>query len=489
MADFEYDIGVIGGGSAGLSVTAGVAQLGAKTVLIEKEPRLGGDCLHYGCAPSKTLIKTARVYHLMKNGPKFGLPEAVVPPVNYKDVRARIKSVIDAIQHHDSVERFCGLGAQVEFGEARFSDEHTVDLDGRRISAKNWVIATGSSPAIPPVPGLDSTPYLTNKDIFYMDRLPESLIVLGAGPIAVEMAQAFSRLGSKVAVVQRSGRILSREDSDMAGIVKDVIEKEGVTFLLDTKVKSVRDLGSEREVTVEDALGNEIKLKAEAVLVALGRSANVEGLGLDNAGVEFTRKGVTTDNRLRTTQKHIYAAGDVIGKYLFTHAAGYEAGIVLANIIFKLPRKADYSRLPWTTYTDPELASIGLNEKAAREQGIRYDVWIEKFKDNDRSLAEGEETGLIKMIVDKDEKPIGVQILGPHAGDLLGEWVAVMNGKVKVSTLASAVHPYPTLAEINKRVAGDLMSPKLFSDTVKKGLKFFFHLKGRACNPDSPMEG
>jgi pyruvate/2-oxoglutarate dehydrogenase complex dihydrolipoamide dehydrogenase (E3) component len=222
-------------------------------------------------------------------------------------------------------------------------------------------------------------------------------------------------------------------------------------------------------------------LKAETILVAMGRSPNIEGLGLENIGVEFDRKGVTVDNRLRTTQKHIYAAGDITGKYQFTHAAGYEGGIVLGNAIFHVPRKTDYTLLPWCTYTDPELAGIGMNEKTADAAGIEYSVWTEEFKENDRSLAQGEIVGKIKMLLDEKEKPLGVQILGPRAGELINEWVAVLNGKVKLSTLASAVHPYPTLGEINKRVVGTYLSPKIFSDKVKKGLKFFFHLKGRAC--------
>ncbi len=481
MANYDFDIGVIGSGAAGLTVTAGAAQAGAKTLLVEKEKELGGDCLHYGCVPSKTLIKTAHVYHLMKNSKEFGLPGVELPPVDYREVAKRIQSVISTIQEHDSEERFCKLGAKVEFGEPIFVDEHSIRLNGETISAKNWVLATGSSPGIPPIDGLDSTPYITNKEIWSLDHLPESLIILGAGPIAIEMAQAFGRLGSKVTVVQRSDQILSKEDKDMADTVMEVLQSEGVTFYLNSSVMSVRDLGSEREVVMRNSAGKTTELRGEQILVAMGRRANVEGLGLEGLGVEFSGKGIQVDNRLRTKQKHIYAAGDVTGQYQFTHAAGYEGGIVFTNAIFHLPRKVDYTFLPWCTFTDPELASIGMNEKAAEAAGIEYSVWTEEFKDNDRSLAEGERVGTIKMILDGKEKPIGVQILGPQAGELLSEWVAVLNGKMKLSTLASAVHPYPTLGEINKRVAGTFFSPKIFSDRVKKGLKLFFNLKGRAC--------
>ncbi len=480
MADYDYDIGVIGGGAAGLTVTAGAAQLGAKTLLVEKEDKLGGDCLHCGCVPSKTLIKTAKVYHQMKNAEKYGLPRAAVQAIDFSNVRQRIMSVIAAIQPHDSPERFCSLGARVEFGNGTFIDDHTLLLNGTPRSAKTWVIATGSSPAIPPIPGLDATPYITNKDVFYLDSLPESLIVLGAGPIATEMAQAFGRLGSRVSVVQRSNQILSREDQDMADEIMNVLGAEGVTFHLNAQVKGVKNIGNEREVILTQGNGTTTSLKAEKLLVAMGRSPNLDGLELKNTGIQFDRKGITVDQRLRTSRRHIFAAGDVTGAYQFTHAAGYEGGIVISNAVFHLPRKTDYTFFPWCTYTDPELASIGLNEKRAKAAGIKYSVWTEAFKDNDRSRAEGEHVGKIKMLLNEKEKPIGVQICGPHAGDLINEWVAALNGNIKLSTLASSVHPYPTLGEINKRVAGNYLTPKIFSEKVKKGLKFFFHLKGRA---------
>jgi pyruvate/2-oxoglutarate dehydrogenase complex dihydrolipoamide dehydrogenase (E3) component len=484
MAEYDFDIGILGGGSAGLTVAAGTAQLGAKTLLVEKEKELGGDCLHFGCVPSKTLIRTAHVYHLMKNAEKFGLPPVDVKPVDFREVAKRIQSVISVIQKHDSEERFCTLGASVEIGQPRFVDEHAIRLNGKTLSAKTWVIATGSSPSIPPIEGLDKTPYITNKEIFSLERLPKTMIILGAGPIAIEMAQAFRRLGTDVFVVQRSNQILSKEDKDMADRVMNVLSDEGVTFYLNASVLSTKDLGSEREVLIKTNEGKTTSLTAEKILVAMGRNANLGGLALEDIGVEFDRKGLKLDGRLRTNHKHIYGSGDVTGSYLFTHAAGYEGGIVVSNAIFHLPRKADYTFLPWCTYTDPELASIGMNEKMAEAAGIEYSVWTEEFKDNDRSLAEGEEVGKIKMLLDEKEKPIGIQILGPRAGDLVSEWVAVVNGKVKLSTLASAVHPYPTLGEINKRVAGTFLSGKIFSEKVKKGLRFFFHLRGRACGQD-----
>jgi pyruvate/2-oxoglutarate dehydrogenase complex dihydrolipoamide dehydrogenase (E3) component len=465
MATYDYDLGILGGGSAGLTVASGAAQLGAKTLLVEKENELGGDCLHYGCVPSKTLIHTAHVYHLMKNAPRFGLPSVEVRPVDFREVAGRIQSVIRIIQRHDSEERFCKLGVKVEIGAPSFVDEHSVRLNGKTVSAKTWVIATGSSPAIPPVAGLDQTPYVTNRDLFSFERLPESMIILGAGPIAAEMAQAFCRLGTRVTVIQRSNQILSNEDQDLADQVMKVLEGEGVVFHMNTSILSARDLGREREVLAKTKEGETIAPRAETLLVALGREANLKGLNLEGIGISYDDKGLRLDARLRTEHKHIYG------------------GIVVSNAIFHLPRKVDYTYLPWCTYTHPELASIGMNEKRARAAGIEYEVWAEEFKDNDRSLAEGEHVGKIKMLLDKRGKPLGVQILGPRAGDLVSEWVAALSGGVKPMTLAAAVHPYPTLGEINKKVAGTYLSSKIFSDRVKKGLRFFFHLRGRACGP------
>ncbi len=443
MAHFDYDIGVIGGGAAGLTVSSGAAQLGAKTLLVEREPSLGGDCLHFGCVPSKTLIKSAHVYHTMRRAADFGLPAIDLPPVDFAKIATRIKSVIDVIQVHDSVERFAKLGVQVEFGVPRFNEEHSVQLNGRTVSAKHWVVATGSSSATPPFPGLENCNYITNKEIFTLPALPESLIVLGAGPIAIEMAQSFARLGSKVTVIQRSEQILSREDRDMADIAMLSLKEDGVRFYLGAEVKQVNDLGDKRQVIITDKGGKEIIIEGKTLLVALGRKANTHGLGLTDIGVKMTARGIKVDPRLRTSHSHIYAPGDVNGAYQFTHAAGYEGGIVVSNAIFHLPRKANYRWMPWATYSDPELASIGLNEKAAKTKGIDYQVWTEHFGENDRALAEGCDRGKIKMLLDSSEKPLGVQVIGPRAGDLLGEWVAILNGKVKLSTMAGAIPIQP----------------------------------------------
>lgn len=474
---FDYDIGVIGGGAAGLTVSSGAAQLGAKTLLIEKEPSLGGDCLHFGCVPSKTLIHSARLYHSMKQGKRFGLPEIVPPEVDFKLIAERIQSVIDIIQVHDSVERFNKLGVDVKFGSPCFADEHVIRLNGKRLSARAWVIATGSSPATPHVDALKNISYITNKELFSLDNLPDSMIILGAGPIAIEMAQAFSRLGTKVSVVQRSAQILSKEDKDMADEVMGILEQEGVDFYLNATVTAAKENNSEKQITL-DQEGSSTQLTAETLLLAQGRSPNTENLGLDTIDINHNPRGIMVDRRMRTSHHHIYAPGDINGSFQFTHAAGYEAGIVISNAIFHLPRKTSTHWMPWCTYTDPELSSIGMNEKHARQEGVDYNIWTETFQENDRALAEGERRGKLKLLLDAKERPLGVQILGPRAGDLIGEWVAVLNSGMKLSSLAGSIHPYPTLTEINKRVAGSVISAKIFSPTVKKMLKFLFNLQG-----------
>ncbi|HMK43431.1 MAG TPA: FAD-dependent oxidoreductase [Dissulfurispiraceae bacterium] len=479
MAGFDFDIGIIGAGSAGLTAASGAAKFGAKVLLVERE-KMGGDCLHFGCVPSKTLIRTAQVRHAMQHAEGFGLPKIELPPVDFIAVRSRILSVIDTIQRHDSPQRFCSLGVRVEFGDPTFSDEHTIRLGGSSFTAKSWLIATGSSPAIPAIPGLPDVPYLTNRELFYLDGLPSSLVILGGGPIAIEMAQAFARLGTRVSVIQRSPQILTREDKDMAGIIQQSLEADGVIFHLNVSVAGIRAIPGGCVVSARKADGSPHDISAESLLVALGRKPNLDGLGLERIGIERTDSGMVLDDRLRTKHTHIYGAGDVTGAYQFTHAAGYEGGVAVTNAILRLPRKVNYTAMPWCTYTDPELASIGMNERRARDAGIEYSIHQEPFSANDRALAERTTAGMVKLLLDKKGNPLGIQIAGPHAGDLLAPWVGIMNGS-KLSTLAGAVQPYPTLAEINRKIAGNVFAEKIFSERVKSALKFFFNLRGRAC--------
>jgi len=488
MASYDYDIGIIGGGSAGLTVAAGAAQLGARTLVVERSPALGGDCLHRGCVPSKTLIRTAGVLALARRAPEFGLPRLELPPVDLGAVMDRVAAVIARIQPHDSPERFCGLGAEVRFGAARFADDHVVEVDGARVSARSWVIATGSRPALPPVTGLAEVPYWTNETLWAQRALPARLVVLGGGAVGVEISQAFGRLGSRVTVVELADQLLGHEDEDVAAIVRERLEAEGVEVLTGTKAVSASRRGGGIVLAVAPAAGGGPReLAADALLVATGRRPSVADLGLDNAGVAHTPLGIPTDARMRTSRGHIYAAGDVNGVLPFTHVAGYEGGVALTNAVLRLPRKADYTKVPWCTFTDPEVASVGLNEKRARKAGVDYRVLEERFDGNDRAQAEGETAGKIKLLLSPRGSILGCQIVGAHAGELIHEWVAALAGGVKLSALAGAIHAYPTLAEISKRAAGSWYAPKLFSDRTKGILHLLFGLKGRACTP-APRE-
>ena len=485
MGSFDYDLGVIGGGAAGLTAAAGAAQLGAKTILIEKSDKLGGDCLHFGCVPSKTLIRTAKVWSLARRSKEFGLPAIDLPAVDLGKVMERVHSVIERIQAHDSPERFCKLGAEVLFGDPAFLDNHMVEADGRRISAKAWIVATGSRPALPPVEGIEDVPYWTNETVFSQKKLPERLFALGGGPIGLEMAQAFQRLGSQVTIVEFMDQILGPEDPDMARILRDRLEAEGVKILTGTKAVKAEKKGGQIALSVAPAKGEgRIQiLQADALIVATGRRPNVEDLGLDAIGVKYTPKGIVTDARMRTKVPHIYACGDVNGQFPFTHVAGYEGAIALTNACLHLPRKADYTKVPWCTYTDPEVASIGLNEKRAKGAGVEYRVLEDSFRENDRALAEAEPFGKIKILIDPKGKPLGCQIIGAHAGELIHEWIVAINRGLRLSTLAGAIHVYPTLSEISKRAAGNYFSEKIFNERTRKWLHIIFRFKGRACNP------
>ncbi len=485
MASYDYDLGVIGGGAAGLTAAAGRAQFGARTILIEKSGRLGGDCLHVGCVPSKTLIRTAGVWAQTGRLKEFGLPEVPRPPVDLGAVMDRVRDVIDRIQRHDSPERFCGLGAEVRFGRPAFIDSHTVAVDGRPISAKAWVVATGSSPTLPPVPGLADLPVLTNETTFSLRKLPKHLLVLGGGPVGLELAQAFARLGSRVTVVEFLDQILGPEDADIARILRERLETEGIVFLTGTRAVKAARSGSSVTLTVAPAEGpgEETLLAGDALLVAAGRKPNIDGLGLAAAGVAFTPRGIPTDARMKTNIPHIYACGDVNGRLPFTHVAGYEGGIAVANAVLHLPRKADYGKIGWCTYTDPEVASIGMNEKRAAKERVAYRLFEAPFAENDRAIAEGETIGKVKLLVSKGGKLIGCQMIGPHAGELIHEWVIALNAGVRLSTVAGTVHIYPTLAEISKRVAQEPFTAKIFSETTRGVLRFLFDLKGRACTP------
>ena len=467
----KRDLVIIGGGAGGLVVASVAAQLGLNVTLIEKEDKLGGDCLHYGCVPSKTLIHAAKVASHMRRGAEFGLP-AFAPEVDLGKVNDHVRSVIEHIQHHDDPDRFREYGCEVLFGTAEFVDAHTVQVDGEdSISSKRFVIATGSRPFIPPVSGLEEAGYLTNIELFSLRTLPPRLIVLGGGPIGLEMAQAFHRLGSKVTVVERLPHLLPQEDTDVADALKQALIEEGIEIQTETSAERVSCEHDIRTVYCSDGK----QFEAEQLLVAVGRRPNVENLGLENAGVNFDNKGISVDRRMRTSQKHIYACGDVCGPFPFTHMAEYQAGIVISNAIFRFPKKTDYRVVPWVTYTDPELARVGLSEQQAREQGIAPEVLRFEFKDIDRALAEVETHGFTKLVTHKG-RILGASILGPHAGELIHEIALAMQTNTKISAISATIHAYPTLAQVHRRTVNTVYAPKLFSSRTRTIVRWINHL-------------
>lgn len=466
----KTDICVIGGGSGGLSVAAGASQMGAKTVLVEGG-KMGGDCLNYGCVPSKALIAAAKKASSLKNAGDFGVM-GQVPSVDFPKVMDHVQDVIGSIAPHDSVERFEELGVEVLQGYGRFVSENELEVGDTRVTARRFVIATGSSAAAPPIPGLEEAGYLTNETIFENRTRPEHLIIIGGGPIGLEMAQAHARLGSKVTVLE-AFKAFGRDDPDLSAIVLKTLREEGIDIREGVKISDVKkDADGAYHLSLGDGSSVEV-LVGSHLLVAAGRKANVDGLNLEAAGVEYSPKGVTIDSRLRSTNKKIYAIGDVAGSYQFTHIAGYHAGIFIRNALFRIPAKVDYSAVPWVTFTDPELANVGLSEAAAREQyGDKIKVLTFPFADIDRARAERQTDGMIKAITTDKGRILGAGIVGPHAGELIHPWGVAITGKLKIGTMASYIAPYPTLGEISKRAAGSYYTPSLFSSRTRAVVKF-----------------
>lgn len=475
MAKTEFDICVIGGGAAGLVVAAGGASLGAKVALVEKH-KMGGDCLHYGCVPSKTLLQSAKVAQLMRDAGHYAVP-AAQPDTRLADVMERVAGVIKQIEPHDSPERFRELGVDVILGDGHFTDPHSFSVDGRVITAKHFVIATGSRAAVPRIEGIEDVPYLTNEQVFDLREPVESMIVLGGGPIGIEMAQAFGRLGSQVSVVQRGPQILSKEDPDMAEIVAERLKKEGIALLTDHTPSMVEHRDGRFFLSLEDGQGNSQTITASHLLVAAGRRPNIEGLGLDKAGVDTDKGRIQVDARLRTSNKRIFAAGDVVGSYQFTHMAEHHAGVVLRNAIFRLPAKVEQKVIPWATFSEPELARVGLSETEAKQQAVQHRVYSFPFQDMDRAKADGSTEGFAKIITTPKGKLLGAAIVGPHAGELIHEYVLAIAKGMKAAELSNIIHIYPTLAQINRRVADARMKEGL-TPSAKKWIKRIFGLRG-----------
>jgi len=462
------DICVIGAGSGGLTVAAGASQMGARVVLIEKD-RMGGDCLNTGCVPSKALLAAAHVAHTVDRSARFGV-NGHAPKIDFAAVHDHVHDVIDTIAPNDSVARFEGLGVTVIKAPARFSSRREIAAGNHRVRAKWFVLATGSRAAIPPIPGLDQLPYLTNETIFERAKAPKHLIVIGGGPIGAELAQAHRCLGAAVTVIEMAG-ILSNDDPEAVDVVRQQLRADGVDILENASVAAARIAGRGVAITVSEN-GTAREIHGSDLLVATGRSANVDGLDLDVAGVAYSPRGVAVDRRLRTSNKRVFAVGDVAGGYQFTHMATYHAGIAIRNILFRLPARVDDSAVPWVTYTDPELAHVGLGEAAARAAGRDIRVLRWPFAENDRAQAERATDGFIKAITTPRGKILGATIVGRHAGELLLPWVMAVRQGLGVGAIASVIAPYPTLGEASKRAAGSFYLPKLFSERTRRVVRF-----------------
>ncbi|TVR91829.1 MAG: FAD-binding protein [Spirochaetaceae bacterium] len=474
---YTHDLIIIGGGAGGLTTAAGCAQLGLKTALIERE-HMGGDCLHFGCVPSKTLIHTAGLFAAAAETRAYGNTAYTAPVVDMQAVNARISAVIGAIAHHDSPERFRSLGAEVFLSAARFRNDHELEVDGQVISAKHIVIATGSRAAVPPVPGLAEAGYLTNRDVFSLPKLPSSLVVLGAGPIGVELGQCFTRLGSKVTLVDMAPRILPRDDAELAEVVATRLRSEGITIIPGAKVEHVSTKGGMKQLSLSGPNGQQL-LEAEQILVAAGCTANTGELQLEAAGIEAGRGGyIAVNNKLQSSQSHIYVVGDANGAFPFTHVAGAEGALAVRRIALHAGGKMDYRTVPWVSYTEPELAAIGHSEDSAHAAGISARVVRQSFAGVDRAHAEAATEGLMKIVLDTKDRVIGVQIAATGAGELLPTAVAAVRGRRKFKELSLGMLPYPTMNEVYGKAVSAERSPLLFNPRVRSVLRTLFRYRG-----------
>ena len=467
----KVDLCVIGAGAGGLSIAAGASQMGASVILFEAG-RMGGDCLNYGCVPSKALLAAGKSLARQRGDSRYGI---VSEPgqVDFEAVKAHVQGVIDAIAPMDSVERFESLGVRVIQAPARFVGPRVVEGGDVSVTARRIIVATGSTPMVPPVSGLTDGPYLTNETIFDVETLPEHLVIMGGGPIGIELAQAFRNLGSIVTVVEMAG-IMAKDDPELVDLLRQRLAGDGIEILEGTQVKQVAYPGGGGvTVTVgapDDAGSREIT--GSHLLVAAGRRAAMAGLDLEAADVAATSKGITVDAGLRTSNRRVYAVGDVAGPYQFTHMAGYHAGIVIRSALFRMPAKVDYRAVPWVTYTDPELASVGLGEAEARARHGEVQILRWPFAENDRAQAERDTKGMVKVIVTPKGRILGATILGGHAGELIQIWCLAIQQKLKIGAVAGVILPYPTLGEASKRAAGSFYTPKLFSDRIRKIVRF-----------------
>lgn len=471
----NYDIVVIGGGAAGLTVATGSVKLGLKVAMIEKE-KLGGDCLYYGCIPSKALIHSAKIASLIRRAKEFGLNETSLT-FEFEGVISHVWDVIHKIEVHDDPARFRGMGVEVIFGDPQFVSPKEISVNGRIIKSKQFVVSTGSKALIPPIDGLGEAGFITHVEVFHLRTLPKSIVIIGAGPIGMEMSQALVRFGSEVTVIEMADRILPIEDKDISQTLEGSLSKEGIKFL--TKTKAMRAyVENGKKVIHAVREGEEERITADEILVAAGRLPNIEGLNLEAAGVKYNHTGIQVDERLRTTTTNIWACGDVAGPYLFTHMAEYQAGVVLRNAVLKIPTRVDYSVVPWTTFTDPEVAHVGITETEAREKGFKISVYKHPYSDVDRAVTEVEDSGFVKIITTGWKgNIIGAQIIGPNAGELIAELVLAIKHKLSVKDISSTIHVYPTLALGTRQTADSFFRIKFESSWwIQKLIKLYVRL-------------
>lgn len=472
MAALEPDICVIGAGSGGLSVAYGASQMGATTVLIERH-RMGGDCLNTGCVPSKALLAAAKAAEDMRRAHAFGV-NGHAPVVDFAAVNRHVHGVIAAIEPHDSVARYEGLGVRVIQSGARFADARTVIAGDHTIRARRFVVATGSAPAVPPIPGLDGVQYLTNETVFGLTEAPGHLVVLGGGPVGCELAQAHRRLGCRVSLIEMAS-LLPRDDPELVAVLRDRLVAEGVDVHEGARAERVERLANGIAVHATKG-GTVLRVEGTHLLVATGRRPVVDGLDLDAAGIAHDAKGITVDAGLRTSNRRVYAIGDVIGGLQFTHVASHHASVVLRNALFRLPARAETRVVPWVTFTDPELAVVGQSEAAARR--VRSDVQIARFDfaHIDRAIAERRTEGLVKVVATKRGRVLGAGIVGPHAGELVQPWVVALKAGISLATMARTITAYPTLAEVGKRAAGAFFAPRVFGPGTRRLVRLLARL-------------
>lgn len=471
----RYNMVVIGGGTAGLVTAAIAAGLGAKTALIEKE-LLGGDCLNVGCVPSKAIIRAARHAAAIRDSEKYGIQVAGNSEVDFGEVMNRMRYLRAGISRHDSARRFTELGVDVFFGQGKFIDSGSINVDGTKLSFKKACIATGARASTSAIPGMSEVGYLTNETLFSLTKLPKRLAVIGGGPIGTEMAQAFSRLGAKVYQIEKRGQILSREDNDAAKIVQDALIRDGVEIFTGTEVLRCEKNGDAKTLFVQNQDGESHQIDVDEVLLSIGRTPNVDGLDLEKAGVTYDLKdGVRVNDRLQTSSSNIFAAGDVASPYKFTHAADFMARAVVQNALFPGPKKRVSSlQIPWTTFTSPELSQMGLTKKQAAQKGIEIETFEVAMSDVDRAILDGETDGFVRVHTRKGtDKIIGATIVAQNAGDLIGEVSLAMTHKLGLKKIGSAIHPYPTHADAIRKL-GDLYNRSRFTGSKKRLLKKWF---------------